>query len=485
MMNHSKLINIINKIQNKKVLVIGDIMLDTYIYGAVERVSPEASIPIININKTKSVAGGAGNVLNNLNSMNIKTSFISIIGNDVAGKSLKKYIENLKNIEYALLIDKNRKTTIKTRYMADGQQLFRADDETPYILDKALKEKIFQYFKLFIKQTDVIILSDYGKGLFLDNIFCQRIIKFASKKNKKIIVDPKGNNFEKYQGSFFITPNSKEAFKATKINPSNNSLAEKCGKIIINNGWSKNVLLTRGSNGLSIINKNKSNHLKSNTEEIFDVTGAGDTVIALFSAAIAADNNDIDSAYFANLGASLVVKKSGTASLTSKEFIKSFASKNLLKISHIDNIQDTIDKWKIDNLKIGFTNGCFDLIHSGHIDMFIKASESCDRLIVAINSDQSIKRLKGNQRPILDLEARQKLIASLEMVDAVISFEEDTPLQLIKHINPDILYKGADYKIDEIVGADYIKKKGGETIRIKLTKNQSTSKLISMLNGNT
>ena len=484
MINHSKLTNILHRIQTKKVLVLGDIMLDQYIFGSVERISPEAPIPIININKTKYLTGGAGNVLKNLNSLNIKASFISIIGNDIAGKTLKTNIEKLKNIEYALLIDKNRKTTCKTRYMSDGQQLFRADDETIDAIDQTMKKKIFKYFQLFMKQTDIIIFSDYGKGIFLDNAFCQKLIKAALKKNKKIIVDPKGNNFEKYKGVFFITPNSKEAFKATKINPIDNNLAEKCGRIIINNKWSENVLLTKGANGLSIIQNNRTDHIKSNTEEVFDVTGAGDTVISLFSVAIATGNNYTDSAHFANIGASIVVKKLGTASLTDKELFKSIESKKLYKILNKDNIKNTVKNWKDNKIKVGFTNGCFDLIHSGHIDMFLKAAEACDRLIIGINSDKSIKRLKGSQRPILDLEARQKIISSLDMVDAVIFFEEDTPLKLIKTIKPDILFKGADYKLDEIVGAEYVESIGGKTIRIKLTKNQSTTRLIKMLNGN-
>ena len=484
MINHSKLINIINNIQTKKVLVIGDVMLDQYIFGSVEKISPEAPIPIININKTTYSTGGAGNVLKNLNSLNIKSSFISIIGNDETGKILKKHIEKLKNVEYAVLIDKNRKTTCKTRYVSDGQQLFRTDNETIGALDKTMKEKIFKYFQLFIKQTDIIIFSDYGKGIFLDKTFCQKLIKAALKKNKKIIVDPKGNNFEKYKGVFFITPNSKEAYNATKINPTNNNLAEKCGRIIINNKWSKNVLLTKGPNGLSIVQNNRTDHIKSNTEEVFDVTGAGDTVISLFSAAISAGNNYTDSAHFANIGASIVVKKLGTASLTNKELFKSIESKKPYKILNKDNIKNTVKNWKDNKIKVGFTNGCFDLIHSGHIDMFLKAAEACDRLIIGINSDKSIKRLKGSQRPILDLEARQKIISSLDMVDAVIFFEEDTPLKLIKTIKPDILFKGADYKLDEIVGAEYVKSIGGKTIRIKLTKNQSTTRLIKMLNGN-
>jgi len=483
MINHSKLIKIINGIKNIKILVIGDIMLDKYIFGSVDRISPEAPIPIIDINKTESKVGGAGNVLKNLNSLNVKTSFISIIGNDDSGKILKKNIEKLNNVEYALLIDKNRKTSVKTRYIVDGQQLFRADEETPYILDKNLKERIFQYFKLFIEQADIIIFSDYGKGLFLDN-FCQKLIKHAKKVKKRIIIDPKGDNFEKYKGAFFVTPNLKEAHKATNINPINNMLVEKSGKLIINNNWATNVLLTRGSDGLSIIQKTKINHFKANSEEVFDVTGAGDTVIALFSAAIAAGNNHIDAAHFSNLGASIVIKKSGTVSLKKEEFIKSFNSKNKLKILDDSNLKTTITKWKSNNHKIGFTNGCFDLLHSGHIDMFLKAAESCDRLIVAINTDASIKRLKGKTRPILDLASRKKIISSLEMIDAVISFEDDNPLKLIKFIKPDVLYKGADYKINEIVGAGFIKKNGGKTIRIKLTKNQSTTRLISILKNN-
>lgn len=483
MINHSKLTKIINGIKKIKVLVVGDIMLDKYISGSVERVSPEAPIPIININKTEFRIGGSGNVLKNLNSLNVKTSFISIIGKDDAGKILKKNIEKLNNIEYALLIDKNRKTSVKTRYIAEGQQLFRTDEETVDILNKNFKDRIFQYFKLFTKQSDIIIFSDYGKGIFLDN-FCQKLITHAKKVKKQIIIDPKGNNFEKYKGAFFITPNSKEVYKATNINPTNNTLAENAGKKIINSNWANNVLITRGSDGLSIIQNNTVHHIKANSEEVFDVTGAGDTVIALFSAAVAAGNNYIDSAYFANLGASLVVKKLGTSSINSEEFIKLFNSKNQSKILNKFNLKTTIAKWKNNNQKIGFTNGCFDLLHSGHIDMFLKAAETCDRLIVALNTDSSIKRLKGETRPILNFKARKKIISSLEMVDAVIGFEEDTPIKLIKSIKPDILYKGADYKINDIVGANFIKKYGGKTERIKLTKNQSTTKLISMLNKN-
>ncbi|PPR17190.1 MAG: Bifunctional protein HldE [Alphaproteobacteria bacterium MarineAlpha9_Bin3] len=481
MINQSKLEYIITNIQSKKVLVIGDIMLDKYVFGSVRRISPEAPIPVINVENTKLLAGGAGNVIKNLNSLNIKTSFISIIGNDSSGKFLKTHFKKLKNIEYALLQDSNRKTTLKTRYIANGQQLFRTDEETISPLSSILKKKTFQYFKLFIKQSDIIIFSDYGKALFIEENFCQKLIKYATKEKKKVIVDPKGDYFEKYKGSYFITPNTKEASNATFIDPKDNKLVEKCGQYIIQQKWAQNVLLTRGENGLSIIQKKNTYHLKSNAEEVFDVTGAGDTVIALFSAALSITNNNIESAHFANLGASIAVKKLGTSSVSQDEILEVFRKFLKSKTLSSSSLLNNLNEWRANKYTIGFTNGCFDLIHAGHIDMLKKAAESCDKLIVAVNSDKSIKKLKGNKRPILNLEARKKILRSLEMVDFVISFEEDTPIKLIKQINPNILFKGADYKIKEIVGANFIKKNGGSVIRINLTKNHSTTKLVSMI----
>ena len=484
MINQSQLEYIITNIQSKKVLVVGDIMLDKYVFGHVDRISPEAPIPIISVKDTRLLEGGAGNVIKNLNSLNIKTSFISLIGNDASGKTLKTRLKKLKNLEYVLIQDNNRKTTLKTRYIANGQQLFRTDEETISSLDSAIKKKVLQYFKLFIKQADIVIFSDYGKALFIEDNFCQKLIKLANKEKKKIIVDPKGNNFEKYKGSFFITPNAKEAFNASNIEPKNNNLAEQSGRYIIEKKWSQNILLTRGENGLSLIEKNNTYHLKSKAEEVFDVTGAGDTVIALFAAALSVTNNKIESAHFANLGASIAVKKLGTTSINKDEIYKISKEDNQSKIISPKNLSNNINKWRDNNLIIGFTNGCFDLVHAGHIDMLEKASKACDKLIVAINSDQSIRKLKGKKRPILDLQSREKLIRSLQVVDLVISFDEITPIKLIKKIKPNVLFKGADYKTEEIVGADYIKKNGGSVIRIALTKNQSTSNLISKLNNN-
>tara|TARA_B100000686_G_scaffold219200_1_gene226257 strand:- start:11962 stop:13425 length:1464 start_codon:yes stop_codon:yes gene_type:complete len=479
--NKNKIANILTGIQEVKVLIIGDVMLDRYILGNVDRISPEAPIPILKKDQQKLTIGGAGNVLQNLVSLNVKTSFISIVGDDDAAKELIKQINKLNNVEYILIKDKTRKTTVKTRYIAAGQQIFRSDSESEVKLSSDIKKKAFNYYKLFLNQSDIVIFSDYGKGIFFDH-FCEKLIKHANKLKKKVIVDPKGNNFLKYNGSYFITPNTKEAFNATKILSNNNKNTQKCGKYIINKKWSENVLLTRGSDGLSIIEKNKTNHLKANTEEIFDVTGAGDTVISLFAAVLAAKFSILEAANFANLGASIVVKKSGTSVTTIEEINNILSYKNFnLKIVTKKDVIIQIKKWKKKKFKIGFTNGCFDLIHSGHIDLLTKASEKCDKLIVALNSDTSIKKIKGLDRPILDLNSRKRLIAALEVVDLVTIFNESTPINLIKIIKPDFLIKGEDYKINEIVGSNYVKSYSGKIIRIKLTKNQSTSNVIKKI----
>ena len=482
--NKNKITDILVSIREIKVLIIGDIMLDNYVFGKVEKISPEAPIPIIQNMEQKSIIGGAGNVLKNLASLNVKTSFISVVGKDDPAKELIKQINKLNNVEYILIKDKNRKTTVKTRYIANGQQIFRSDNESPVQLSSEIKQKVFNYYKLFLNQSDIIIFSDYGKGIFLDH-FCEKLIKHTNKIRKNIIVDPKGNNFLKYSGSYFITPNTKEAFNATKILSNNNKNSHECGKYIIKKKWSKNVLLTRGPDGLSIIEKNKVNHIKAKSQEVYDVTGAGDTVISLFSAALAAKFSILEAANFANLGASIVVKKIGTNVATISEIQNSISYKNLnFKINNKEDLKDKIKNWKKKKYKIGFTNGCFDLLHSGHIDLLTKAAAKCDKLIVALNTDESIKKIKGNDRPILNLNSRKKLIASLEVVDIVTSFKETTPINLIKVFKPDILIKGSDYKINEIVGSKYVNKYGGKIIRIKLTKNQSTSNLIEKIKKN-
>ena len=310
-----------------------------------------------------------------------------------------------------------------------------------------------------------------------------KVIKYSLKLKKRVIVDPKHFDFSVYKGAYCITPNIKEAFNATNIHVNDDFSAEKCGLYIINKNLSKKILLTRGKNGLSVIEKSKTTHFPANAEEVYDVSGAGDTVVASFAACIAANIDIHTAAEFANINAGIVVKKSGTASIETKEIYSIFNQRNKPntenKVFKILSIQKIVLEWKNKGLKVGFTNGCFDILHSGHIESLKHASNNCDKLIVALNSDISIKKIKGKDRPIQDELSRVKIISSLSIVDAVILFNEETPIKLIKKIKPDYLIKGADYIISDIVGADIIDSWGGKVIRSKLVKNISTSKLIS------
>ena len=482
MINLDSVKNILHKIGKVKVLVIGDLMLDKYVLGDVDRISPEAPIPIMKVDKTFLVPGGAGNVARNLNSLGVKTNFISIVGQDDSGRKLIKSISKNSNVFANIIVDKNRKTSIKTRYIGNNQQLLRTDQETIQKLPNDIEKKIFLYFSTAIKKSDLVILSDYGKGMFFGG-FCQHLIKYSLKLKKRVIVDPKNFDFSVYKGAYCITPNIKEAFNATNIHVNDDLSAEKCGLYIINKNLSKKILLTRGKNGLSVIEKFKATHFPANAEEVYDVSGAGDTVVASFAACIAANIDIQTAAEFANINAGIVVKKSGTASIETKEIYSIFNQRNKPntenKVFKILNIQKIVLEWKNKGLKVGFTNGCFDILHSGHIESLKHASNNCDKLIVALNSDISIKKIKGKDRPVQDELSRVKIISSLSIVDAVILFNEETPIKLIKKIKPDYLIKGADYRISDIVGSDIIDSWGGKVIRSKLVKNISTSKLIS------
>jgi len=487
MLNKKSLKIILEKIAKTNILVIGDSMLDNYIIGNVERISPEAPIPIMKIEENFFIPGGAGNVALNLSKFGIKSYFISLVGKDDAGKKLIKLLKLSKNIKTNIVIDEFRKTSIKTRYIGNSQQLLRTDEETTSKMSREVEKQIFQCYVKAIKNSDVVIISDYGKGIFLGN-FCQRIIKLALDLKKNVIVDPKNNDFSQYKGAYCITPNIKEAYLATNVNVRDNYTAEKCGLYIIEKNWSKTVLLTRGKEGLSIIEKSNQTHFKADTEEVYDVSGAGDTVVAFFASAIAAKLDTHTAAELANLAAGIVVKKSGAATVNIEEMLLASKKKygNKFKNKHFDrvSIKQKISEWKINNLNIGFTNGCFDLLHSGHIETLKQASSVCDKLIVGINSDSSIRKIKGEKRPIQDEKSRLSIVSSLSMIDAVVLFNENTPLKLIKLIKPDFLIKGEDYKTSEIVGASTISKWGGKIVRTKLVKNRSTTKLIELINKN-
>ncbi len=466
----------IESFKNAKLLIIGDLMLDKYYYGSTSRISPEAPVPVVKINKTEDRVGGAANVALNAASLGIKVNLISITGNDDEHNKVIKILKN-KNVNCLFQQESNIKTNSKLRILSQHQQLIRLDFEDSFA-DIKLNEDL--YTKK-IKFAPVVVLSDYGKGV-LSNI--SNIIDLANKNNIKTIIDPKGNDFNKYANAFMLTPNLKE-FEAIvgKCN-SDIDIVEK-GFKLINKYNFKALLITRGENGMTLLQKqgNKTIHLSTSAREVYDVTGAGDTVISLLASAISAGNSIEDATKIANVAAGIVVAKLGTAAVSIDELKVAFNEIDYekQKILSLAILKERLSELKNSNKKIVFTNGCFDILHPGHIHYLQKAKQFGDILIVAVNDDNSVKRLKGNKRPINNLNYRLKVLAGLESIDYLVSFNTDTPESLICDLLPNVLVKGADYKKEDIVGYKCVTANGGKVEVIDFLKDYSSTKTIEKI----
>ena len=459
---------------NSKILVIGDVMLDEYWFGDSDRISPEAPTPIVNVVKKEYRIGGAGNVALNLFELGTNVTLVCSIGKDLEGKILKNILKKkfLKN--YFLI--KKSKTIKKLRIFCQNNQMIRLDiesnkDEYKIKLDKNLKKQI--------DKSNLVILSDYGKGALSD---VKNIIKYAKSKRKLIIIDPKGSNFLKYSNATILTPNYKE-FLTVVGEVKNKTDFKKKSRNLIKKIKIKGLLITQGKDGMTLVTKDKIIHRKSFAQDVFDVTGAGDTVIATFSSYLNNGSSLIKSMEMANIAASIVIKKIGTATANKKE-IEEILNHTDIKLNkkYYKNEKDLfklLQHIKSKNKKIVLTNGCFDILHPGHIHLLQEAKKLGNFLIVAINSDNSVNKLKGSGRPFNRLSSRIKMLASLACVDLVISFNEISPENIIKKISPDILVKGGDYKVNNIIGGNYVKSYNGQVKVIKLKKGHSTSKILS------
>jgi D-beta-D-heptose 7-phosphate kinase/D-beta-D-heptose 1-phosphate adenosyltransferase len=459
---------------SSKILVIGDVMLDEYWFGDSDRISPEAPTPIVNVVKKEYRIGGAGNVALNLFELGANVTLICSIGKDLEGKILKNILKKkfLKN--YFLI--KKSKTIKKLRIFCQNNQMIRLDiesnkDEYKIKLDKNLKKQI--------DKSNLIILSDYGKGALSD---VKNIIKYAKSKRKLIIIDPKGSNFLKYSNATILTPNYKE-FLTVVGEVKNKTDFKKKSRDLIKKIKIKGLLITQGKDGMTLVTKDKIIHRKSFAQDVFDVTGAGDTVIATFSSYLNNGSSLIKSMEMANIAASIVIKKIGTATANKKE-IEEILNHSDIKLNkkYYKNKKDLfklLQHIKSKNKKIVLTNGCFDILHPGHIHLLQEAKKLGNFLIVAINSDNSVNKLKGSGRPFNRLSSRIKMLTSLACVDLVISFNEISPENIIKKISPDILVKGGDYKVNNIIGGNYVKSYNGQVKVIKLKKGHSTSKILS------
>lgn len=443
---------------NKKpnILVIGDLMIDHYLWGSCDRISPEAPVQVVNVKKESSVLGGAGNVINNLVTLGSIVDVISVIGNDSVANELKSLLEKIDVPTSNLVVENNRKTSKKSRLIASQQQVLRYDMESIDDINENSHKQIIQTLEKNINKYSSIILSDYGKGVLTTNL-TKEIIKIANKNSIKVLVDPKGKDYSKYKGSYTLTPNKKEAMEATNIDIKDESSLIEALKSLKTQCELEVSLITLSEQGIAIFDDELT--IKPTVaREVYDVTGAGDTVIA--SIAFALGNNlDIkDAIYFANLAAGVVVGKIGSATTTLDEIYEyEYSLHKSNSTSHIktfDEIKTLASKLHSQGKKIVFTNGCFDILHVGHVKYLEVAKSYGDVLILGLNADSSVRKLKGPTRPINTQEDRAYILASLESVDYVVIFEEETPYELIKLIKPHVLVKGGDYEGKEVVGQD-------------------------------
>jgi D-beta-D-heptose 7-phosphate kinase/D-beta-D-heptose 1-phosphate adenosyltransferase len=472
----------IEAFKTKRILVVGDIMLDNYYKGAVNRISPEAPVPVFLKQKETSVLGGAANVAANLIAAGQNASIMSIIGKDANGEELKRLIE-AKGIGSELLFKVNRKTTVKTRFLADNnQQLLRMDVEDSSDVSEEVAKTIIEQFCTHILEYNLIILSDYKKG-FLTYYICQSVISAAKENNIPVLIDVKDEKTEKYCGATLLKPNRNELKQLSGMNVGCDEEIVLAAEKLRVKCACKYVLATLGSKGMVLIGDGIPFFLPAMTREVYDVSGAGDTTIAYLSVCIANGMSIRESMEIANYAASIQVGKVGTSSVELREVVETInESKSNVNHKILDDKEILSFRVKNTNKKIVFTNGCFDILHVGHKRYLQEAARLGDILIVGVNSDASVKRLKGPSRPVNPEQDRMEILSALGFVDYVVLFDEDTPYELIKTIQPDILVKGGDYSIENVVGRDIVEARGGRVELIQFVEGKSTSNIINKIN---
>jgi D-beta-D-heptose 7-phosphate kinase / D-beta-D-heptose 1-phosphate adenosyltransferase len=471
----------VNSLLNKspKILVIGDLIIDHYLWGSSDRISPEAPVPVVKISSESIKLGGAGNVVSNLKALGSEVDIFSVIGKCQNSIELKLLLEKIEVSTKNLVVEENRVVSRKNRIISAQQQVARYDQETSNDINNNSQKIILSNLEKIISNYKCILLSDYGKGVLTD-LLTKKIIKLANKNSIKVLVDPKGIDYSKYKDSYLLTPNKYEAGNETKINIGNQASLLKAQMKLKDKYNLKNSLITLSEDGISIYDGKLRNY-PTLAREVFDVTGAGDTVLASLGFAIACDMNIDDSVVFANLAAGVAVSRIGSASVSLYEMIE--YESNLKKVSSDTNIKDLNELSKItakhsnNGKKIVFTNGCFDILHIGHVKYLEKAKKYGDILIVGINSDDSVKLLKGPNRPINNQNDRAHIIGALDVVDYVVIFNDETPYNTIKKLKPKILVKGGDYKNKTIVGSSLV----DEVKIVDFLKGKSTTQIIKNL----
>lgn len=483
-MDRKRIESLFSRTREIKALVIGDLMLDEYLWGKTDRISPEAPVQVVDVIREDLRLGGAGNVVNNLVSLGCTVSVCSVIGADDNGSQLRQVFSGMGVNVAGLFEDPARRTGKKTRVMAAHQQIVRIDRESKDFLNPSFEELLINFLQKNARDFNVLVVSDYLKGVLTPRVL-ESIIALGNDAKIPVVVDPKGSDYSKYRGATVLTPNKKEAEQASGIVIIDESSLNQAAAWLLEGLDLAALLITRSEAGMSLFRAALDPlHIPTVAREVYDVTGAGDTVLAVLSLGLAAGLSFDEAARLANIAAGLVVGKLGTSTLKPAEILDELGREHRdsdNKIKNIDVLAGIIAAEKARGKKIVFTNGCFDLLHVGHVKYLQKARSFGDFLVLGLNSDASIKRLKGENRPLIAEEERAHILAALDCIDYVVVFDEDTPLNLIETLKPSILVKGGDYTLDGVVGKAAVEADGGRVELVQFVDGKSTTNIINRI----
>lgn len=477
---------LLSRFKDCRILVIGDLMIDEYLWGQTERISPEAPVQVVEVRREEFVLGGAGNVANNLAALGAKAVITGVIGTADDGKRLLELFDDLGVDARGVIPEPGRRTTRKTRVIASNQHVVRIDRETRRHISDNTLDKLGDFVESVVQDMDAVLISDYDKGLLTPSLL-NRIISACRSAEKPVIVDPKGLDFSRYKGATLITPNKKEASLASGVVILGEDTLARAAQSLMETTASDRILITRSQEGMVYFERNGySRKIDARARQVYDVSGAGDTVLSLLGLSVAAGASWEQATVLANAAAGVVVGKVGTATLTLGELEVAMAAAAggvILKERKTADLQNLVQEVRRSGRKIVLTNGCFDLLHAGHIKLFATAKALGDFLIVAIDDDASVRKVKGSGRPVIGERERIRILSALDSVDAVVVFSTEKLEDLIDKVRPDTLVKGDNYLPEEIVGVDLVEKHGGKLVLIPMDEGHSSAKIIASIRG--
>ncbi len=479
------------------ILCVGDVMLDRFMHGDIDRISPEAPVPVLRLREKREMPGGAGNVASNIASLGGRAVLVGLIGQDEAGRRLRELLGASPRITDALVSSTHRPTICKTRFIAGRQQVVRTDDESGASLLPDEETDLASAVQALLPGCQALILSDYGKSALSPGLVAMAVAA-AARAGVPVFVDPKTDDFGRYRGATCITPNLREFAAAVPSRFQAGGFRQEAeiaaaAAALLGQAEAQAILVTRSERGMTLVERSgEVTSVPSRAREVFDVSGAGDTVIATLALAHASGRTLAQSMHIANAAAGVVVSKLGTATADIAEVMHELAAQSedlggpaIAGLQTLETTRGLMRHWREQGLRVGFTNGCFDILHPGHVALLAAARRTCDRLVVALNTDASVRRLKGPTRPVNSLQQRAQVMAAIRYVDCVTGFDEDTPLEAIRTLLPDVLVKGADYTVDQVVGAEIVLAAGGRVVLAELVAGQSTTRIIERAGGQT